>query len=221
LMHQTVIGQESLKQMELAGEYPDVVIGPTGGGSNFAGISLLFLHQNLTNGKKTRLLGVEPAACPSLTRGKYAYDFGDTAGMTPMVKMYTLGHDFVPAPLHAGGLRYHGMASVICEMYDQGLMEAAAIPQMETFEAAITFARAEGIIPAPEAAHGIAAAIREALDAKEKGEERVILFNLCGHGHFDMSAYDAYFAGDLSDYEYPQAAIDAAMANLPEVPAMG
>ncbi len=221
LMHQTVIGQESLKQMELAGEYPDVVIGPTGGGSNFAGISLPFLHQNLTNGKQTRLLGVEPAACPSLTRGKYAYDFGDTAGMTPMVKMYTLGHDFVPAPLHAGGLRYHGMASVICEMYDQGLMEAAAIPQMETFEAAITFARTEGIIPAPEAAHGIAGAIREALDAKEKGEERVILFNLCGHGHFDMSAYDAYFAGELSDYEYPQEAIDAAMANLPEVPAMG
>ncbi len=221
LMHQTVIGQESLKQMELAGEYPDVVIGPTGGGSNFAGIALPFLHQNLTNGKQTRLLGVEPAACPSLTRGTYAYDFGDTAGMTPMVKMYTLGHDFVPAPLHAGGLRYHGMASVICELYDQNLMEAQAIPQMETFEAAITFARAEGIIPAPEAAHGIAGAIREALDAKEKGEERVILFNLCGHGHFDMSAYDAYFAGQLSDYEYPQAAIDAAKANLPEVPALG
>lgn len=220
LMHQSVIGQECLKQMELAGEYPDVVIGPTGGGSNFAGISTPFLEANLTQGKKTRLLGVEPAACPSLTRGVYAYDFGDTAGMTPLVKMYTLGHDFVPPPLHAGGLRYHGMGSVICEMYDQGLMEALAIPQMETFEAALTFARSEGIVPAPEAAHGIAGAIREAKAAKEAGDERVILFNLCGHGHFDMTAYNAYFAGELSDYEYPQAQIDAAMANLPEVPAM-
>ncbi|HLV36466.1 MAG TPA: TrpB-like pyridoxal phosphate-dependent enzyme [Spirillospora sp.] len=217
LMHQTVIGQECLKQMEMAGEYPDVVIAPIGGGSNFAGISLPFLHQNLTAGKKTRLIGVEPAACPSLTRGKYTYDFGDTAGMTPLVKMYTLGHDFVPAPLHAGGLRYHGMASIICELYDQGLMEAAAIPQLETFEAAVTFARAEGIIPAPEAAHGIAGAIREARAAKEAGDSRVILFNLCGHGHFDMSAYDAYFAGELTDYEYPQAEIDQALAALPQV----
>lgn len=217
LMHQTVIGEESLKQMELAGEYPDVVIGPTGGGSNFAGISLPFLHKNLVDGKKTRLVGVEPAACPSLTRGQYVYDFGDTMGMTPMVKMYTLGHTFVPAPLHAGGLRYHGMASVICEMWDQDLMEATAIPQMETFKAAIDFARTEGIIPAPEAAHGIAGAIREALAAKETGEKRVILFNLCGHGHFDMSAYDAYFAGKLSDYEYPQEAIEKAMAELPQV----
>lgn len=217
LMHQTVIGQECLKQMDVAGEYPDVVIAPIGGGSNFGGISLPFLGENLRNGKKIRLMGVEPAACPSLTRGKYAYDFGDTVGMTPLVKMYTLGHDFVPPPLHAGGLRYHGMASIICEMYNQGLMEAAAIPQMETFAAAVTFARSEGVIPAPEAAHGIAGAIREALDAKEKGEKRVILFNLCGHGHFDMSAYDAYFADELSDYEYPQAQIDAAMANLPAV----
>ena len=220
LMHQTVIGQECLQQMDVAGEYPDVVIGPTGGGSNFAGISLPFLEANLNHGKKTRLLGVEPAACPSLTRGVYAYDFGDTAGMTPLVKMYTLGHDFVPPPLHAGGLRYHGMASIICEMYDQALMEAQAIPQMETFQAAVTFARTEGIVPAPEAAHGIAGAIREAMAAKEAGDERVILFNLCGHGHFDMTAYNAYFANELSDYEYPQAQIDAAMANLPEVPAM-
>lgn len=217
LTHQTVIGQECLKQMELAGEYPDVVIGPTGGGSNFAGIAAPFLGENIRNGRTTRLLGVEPAACPSLTRGKYAYDFGDTMGMTPLVKMYTLGHDFVPPPLHAGGLRYHGMASIVCEMYDQGLMEAAAIPQMETFQAAITFARSEGIVPAPEAAHGVAGAIREALAAKEAGEERVILFNLCGHGHFDMSAYNAYFADELSDYDYPQAQIDSAMANLPEV----
>lgn len=221
LLHQTVIGQECLKQMELAGEYPDVVIAPTGGGSNFAGITLPFLAENLTGGKNTRLVGVEPAACPSLTRGKYVYDFGDTMGMTPLVKMYTLGHDFVPPPLHAGGLRYHGMASIICEMYDQDLMEAAAIPQMETFNAAVTFARSEGIIPAPEAAHGVAGAIREALAAKEAGEERVILFNLCGHGHFDMTAYDAYFGDQLSDYEYPQAEIDAAMSRLPEIPAMG
>jgi tryptophan synthase beta chain len=217
LMHQTVIGEECLKQMDVAGEYPDVVIGSTGGGSNFAGIATPFLGENLRNGKKTRLLGIEPAACPSLTRGKYAYDFGDTVGMTPLVKMYTLGHDFVPPPLHAGGLRYHGMASIVCEMYDQGLMEAVAIAQMETFEAAVTFARSEGIVPAPESAHAIAGAIREAMDAKEKGEERVILFNLSGHGHFDMSAYDAYFANELSDYDYPQEQIDAAMVNLPVV----
>lgn len=217
LMHQTVIGQECLQQMELAGEYPDVIVAPTGGGSNFSGIALPFVHQNLTNGKHTRVLAVEPSACPSLTRGRYAYDFGDTSGMTPMVKMYTLGHDFVPPPFHAGGLRYHGMASVVCELYDQGLIEAQAIPQLETFEAAVTFARSEGIVPAPEAAHGIAGVIREALHAKETGEKRVILFNLCGHGHFDMSAYNAYFANELSDYEYPQEQIDAAMANLPEV----
>jgi len=217
LMHQTVIGKEALKQMEIAGEYPDVILAPTGGGSNFAGITLPFLHENLVNGKNTRLVGVEPAACPSLTRGKYAYDFGDTVGMTPLVKMYTLGHNFVPPPLHAGGLRYHGMASIICEMYDQDLMEAVAIPQLETFKAALDFAQAEGIIPAPEAAHGVAGAIREALAAKEAGEKRVILFNLCGHGHFDMSAYDAYLGEELSDYEYPQAEIEASMAALPQI----
>ncbi|MCA9892488.1 MAG: TrpB-like pyridoxal phosphate-dependent enzyme [Anaerolineae bacterium] len=217
LMHQTVIGQESLQQMELAGEYPDVVIGSTGGGSNFAGISLPFLGENLRNGRKTRLVGIEPTACPSLTRGVYAYDFGDSVGMAPMVKMYTLGHDFVPAPLHAGGLRYHGMASIVCEMYDQGLMEAVAVPQLETFSAAMTFARSEGIVPAPESAHSIAGAVREALAAKEANEKRVILFNLSGHGHFDMSAYVAYLGGELSDYEYPQAAIEAAIANLPQV----
>ena len=217
LMHQTVIGQESLQQMALADEYPDVVVAPVGGGSNFAGIALPFLHRNLSEGQTTRLLGVEPAACPSLTRGTYAYDFGDTAGMTPLVKMYTLGHSFVPAPLHAGGLRYHGMASIICELYDQGLMEAQSVPQMETFEAALTFARSEGIIPAPEAAHGVAGVIREAQAAKEAGEKRVILFNLCGHGHFDMSAYDAFLGGQLSNYEYPQAEIERAMAELPQV----
>ncbi|RMG86690.1 MAG: pyridoxal-phosphate dependent enzyme, partial [Chloroflexi bacterium] len=213
----TVIGQEAIEQMALAGEYPDVIVAPIGGGSNFAGITLPFLRANLREGKKTRLVGVEPAACPSLTKGQYTYDFGDTVGMTPMVKMYTLGHTFVPPPLHAGGLRYHGMASIVCEMYDQGLMEAVAIPQLETFKAAITFARAEGIVPAPEAAHGIAGAIREALAAKEAGEKRVIVFNLCGHGHFDMSAYDAYLGEALEDYEYPQEEVNAALAQLPQV----
>jgi len=217
LMHQTVIGQEALKQLDIAGEYPDVVIGCAGGGSNFAGIALPFVRNNLTAGKKTRIVAVEPAACPSLTRGRYAYDFGDAVGMAPMVKMYTLGHDYVPPPLHAGGLRYHGMASVVCELYDQGLIEARAIAQRETFNAATQFARAEGIVPAPEPSHAIAAAIKEALDAKAAGEKRVILFNLCGHGHFDMSAYEAYLSGQLEDYAYPQAEIDAALAALPQV----
>jgi tryptophan synthase beta chain len=217
LMHQTIIGQESLKQLELAGEYPDVVIGCAGGGSNFAGIALPFVRNNLTAGKNTRIVAVEPAACPSLTRGTYAYDFGDAIGMAPMVKMYTLGHDYVPPPLHAGGLRYHGMASVVCELFDQGLIEARAIAQTETFRAALQFARSEGIVPAPEPSHAIAGAIKEALDAKAAGEKRVILFNLCGHGHFDMSAYETYLSGNLEDYEYPQAEIDAAMAALPVV----
>lgn len=217
LMHQTVIGQEALKQLELAGEYPDVVVGCAGGGSNLAGVALPFVHKNLTEGRNTRILAIEPTACPSLTRGVYAYDFGDTIGMTPLVKMYTLGHDFVPAPLHAGGLRYHGMASILCELYDQGLMEAQSIHQLETFDAAIKFMRAEGIVPAPEPSHAIAGAIREALAAKEAGEKRVILFNLCGHGHFDMSAYNAYLSGELTDYEYPQEAIDQSIAALPQV----
>ncbi len=217
LMHQTVIGQEALKQMELAGEYPDVVIGCIGGGSNFGGVALPFVHQKLTAGRTTRIIGVEPAACPSLTRGKYAYDFGDTVGMAPLIKMYTLGHDFVPPPLHAGGLRYHGMSSIVCELYDQGIIEATAVPQLETFKAAAQFARAEGIVPAPEPSHAIAIAIQEALAARAAGEARVILFNLCGHGHFDMSAYEAYLNGSLQDYEYPQAEIERAMAALPVV----
>lgn len=217
LTHQTVIGQEALKQMDLAGEYPDVVVAPTGGGSNFAGIALPFVHQNLTNGKQTRILAVEPAACPSLTKGVYAYDFGDTSGMTPLVKMYTLGHTFVPPPFHAGGLRYHGMASIVCELYDQNLIEAQAIPQLETFSAALAFARAEGIVPAPEAAHGIAGAIREAMAAKEAGEKRVILINLCGHGHFDMSAYTAYLDGKLDDLEYSDEVMQAALSHLPQI----
>jgi len=217
LMHQTVIGQESLAQMEMAGEYPDIVIGCVGGGSNFGGIALPFVEQNLKGGKNTRIIAVEPAACPSLTRGIYAYDFGDAVGMAPMVKMYTLGKDFVPPPLHAGGLRYHGMASVICELYDQQLIEARAIQQMETFKAGLQFARAEGIVPGPEPTHAIAAAIQEALRCKETGEEKVILFNLSGHGHFDMSAYDAYLSGSLEDYEYPQEEIEKAQAALPQI----
>lgn len=217
LMHQTVIGEESLKQMELAGEYPDVVIGCAGGGSNFAGIALPFARQNLTAGKNTRIIAVEPAACPSLTRGTYAYDFGDAIGMAPIVKMYTLGHSFVPPPLHAGGLRYHGMASVICELYDQGLIEAESLPQLETFEAALQFLRTEGIVPGPEPAHAIAQVVREAKAAKEAGEKRVILFNLSGHGHFDLGAYEVYLNGKLTNFEYPQAEIEAAMAELPQI----
>lgn len=217
LTHQTVIGQEALKQMDMAGEYPDVVIGCVGGGSNFGGIALPFAREKLVEGKTTRIVAVEPTACPSLTQGKYAYDFGDSVGMAPMVKMYTLGHDFLPAPLHAGGLRYHGMASLVCELYDQGIIEAKAVPQLETFRAAVQFLRAEGIVPAPEASHAIAVAIQEAQAAKAAGEKRVILFNLSGHGNFDMSAYDAYFSGQLTDYEYPEQQIKQAIAALPQV----
>jgi tryptophan synthase beta chain len=217
LLHQTVIGEESLKQMDLAGEYPDVVISCVGGGSNFAGLALPFLRENLKNGKRTRLLAVEPTAAPSLTKGVYTFDYGDTAMMAPIVKMHTLGHDFVPAAIHAGGLRYHGMAPILCGLYDAGHIEAVAVPQKTTFDAAIQFARAEGIIPAPESAHGIRAAIDEALDAKAKGEKRVILFNLSGHGNFDMAAYEAYLSGKLEDYEYPAEAVKASLEKLPQV----
>lgn len=217
LLHQTVIGQEALKQMDLAGEYPDVVIGCVGGGSNFAGIAYPFLQQNLTNGKNTRLLAVEPRATPSLTKGVYTFDYGDTAQMAPIVKMYTLGHDFVPAPIHAGGLRYHGMAPSISALYNAGYIQALAVPQMATFEAAIQFARTEGIIPAPESAHAIRAAIDEAIEAKNNGESRVILFNLSGHGDYDMSAYQAYLSGRLENYEYPEEAIKTSLKNLPKV----
>jgi tryptophan synthase beta chain len=217
LLHQTVIGEEALKQMDLAGEYPDVVISCVGGGSNFAGIALPFLRENLKNGKRTRLLAVEPTAAPSLTKGVYTFDYGDTARMAPIVKMHTLGHDFVPAAIHAGGLRYHGMAPILCRLYDAGHLEAVAVPQKATFEAALQFARAEGIIPAPESAHGIRAAIDEALAAKAKGEKRVILFNLSGHGHFDMAAYEAYLSGKLEDYEYPAEAVKASLEKLPQV----
>jgi tryptophan synthase beta chain len=215
LMHQTVIGLEALEQFEQAEEYPDVVIGCTGGGSNFAGFVLPFVRNNLVDGKETRVVAVEPAACPSLTKGKYVYDFGDTAMMTPLVKMHTLGHSFIPAPVHAGGLRYHGMAPIVSALLDQGLIEARAIHQNPVFEAALTFARAEAIIPAPEAAHAIRGAIDEALACKESGEEKVIAFNMCGHGHFDMSAYDDYLANKLTDFEFAQEDVDAALAALP------
>jgi tryptophan synthase beta chain len=217
LMHQTVIGEEALKQMDLANEYPDVVIGCVGGGSNFAGIAFPFLRENLKNGKRTRLVAVEPTATPSLTKGIYTFDYGDTAKMAPVVKMYTLGHDFVPPTIHAGGLRYHGMAPMLSALVDAGLIDAVSVKQTATFDAALQFMRAEGIIPAPESAHAICAAIDEALDAKAKGEKRVILFNLSGHGHFDMAAYEAYLGGKLEDYEYPADAVEAAMAKLPRV----
>ena len=218
LLHQTVIGEESLKQMDLAGEYPDVVIGCVGGGSNFAGIAYPFLRQNLLDGQRTRLVAVEPTATPSLTKGVYAFDYGDSAKMAPIVKMYTLGHDFVPPPIHAGGLRYHGMAPSLSALYEAGYIEAIAVPQLATFDAAVTFTRAEGILPAPESAHAIRGVIDEALDAKEKGEQRIILFNLSGHGHFDMGAYQAYLSQELQDYAYPEEEIKAAMQTLPEVP---
>jgi len=217
LMHQSVIGEEALKQMDLTGEYPDVVIGCVGGGSNFGGIAYPFLRENLLNGRKTRLLAVEPSATPSITRGKYTFDYGDTARMAPVVKMYTLGHGFVPPPIHAGGLRYHGMAPSMSALCAAGYIQAVAVNQLPTFEAALQFARTEGIIPAPESAHAIRTAIDEALEAKEKGEQRVILFNLSGHGNFDMASYQAYLSGQLVDYVYPNEAIEAAMQDLPKV----
>ena len=220
LLHQTVVGQESLAQMEKAGEYPDVVVGCVGGGSNFAGITAPFVRANLREGRRTRFVAAEPAACPTLTRGAYRYDFGDTMGMTPLLPMYTLGHDFVPPPMHAGGLRYHGDAPLLCGLVHAGVVEARAFRQNETFEAAVRFARAEGIIPAPEPAHAIRAVLDEAEAAREAGEERVILFNLCGHGHFDLAAYDAYLAGSLEDPEFSEDEMEAALARLPETPAL-
>jgi tryptophan synthase beta chain len=223
LMHQSIVGEESLKQMDMAGEYPDVVIGCVGGGSNFSGIAYPFLRENLRNGGQTRLVAVEPMATPSLTKGLYAFDYGDAAKMAPIVKMFTLGHGFVPPPIHAGGLRYHGMAPSLCALYDAGYIEAIALHQLETFAAAVQFAQAEGIIVAPETSHAVAATINEALDAKQKGEKRVILFNLSGHGHFDLAAYQAYHSGKLQNYEYPEEKVKAALSELPkvEVPAAG
>jgi tryptophan synthase beta chain len=215
LMHQTVIGQECLKQLEMAGEAPDIMIGCIGGGSSFSGFVLPFVRLKLKEGKKIRFIAVEPTAAPSLTKGKYIYDFGDTAQMTPLIKMYTLGHSFIPAPIHAGGLRYHGMAPIVCYLYDTKVIECVAVPQNPVFEAAVMFARAEGIIPAPEPAHAIRVAIDEALKCKASGEKKVIVFNLCGHGHFDMGAYDDYRRGKLEDYEYPAEMVEQALAKVP------
>jgi tryptophan synthase beta chain len=220
LLHQTVIGQEALAQMAMAGEEPDVVIGCVGGGSNFGGLTIPFLRRVLRGGARTRFVAAEPAACPTLTKGVYAYDFGDTVGLTPLMPMYTLGHGFVPPPVHAGGLRYHGDSPLVCGLVKAGLVEPRAYRQNDTFEAAVRFARTEGIIPAPEPAHAIRAVIEEADAAREAGEPRVILFGLCGHGNFDLSAYDAYLAGGLEDPEFSQADLDAALAALPEAPAL-
>ncbi len=219
LLHQTVVGQEAMKQLEMAGDDPDIIIGCTGGGSNFAGIVFPFLGAQLRGGKKRRIIAIEPAACPSLTKGKFAYDFGDTGHLTPLVKMHTLGSSFIPPAFHAGGLRYHGMAPLVSHIKDLGLIEARAYKQVEVFEAGVRFARAEGIVPAPEANHAVKGAIDEALKCKQEGKSRTILFNLCGHGHFDMQAYSDYFAGKLSDRSYDESELAMALAGLPSVPA--
>ncbi len=214
LLHQTIIGLEAKKQLEKVGDYPDVIFGCIGGGSSFGGISLPFVKDKL-EGKNIRLVAVEPTACPTLTKGVYAYDFGDTAQMAPIIKMYTLGHTFVPAPIHAGGLRYHGDAPIICSLYNQGIVEAEAYYQNPVFEAALLFAQVEGIVPAPESAHGLKGAIEEAKRCKESGEKKTILLNLTGHGYFDLSAYDNYLSKKLEDYEYPATKIEEALTHLP------
>ncbi|HSP81456.1 MAG TPA: TrpB-like pyridoxal phosphate-dependent enzyme [Myxococcaceae bacterium] len=215
-MHQTVIGLEAREQMALAGEYPDVVIGCHGGGSNFAGIAFPYARDKM-NGKQVRLVAAEPASCPTLTRGTYAFDYGDTVKMTPVVKMHTLGHDFMPPGIHAGGLRYHGASPLVSSLVHAGVVEAVAYTQRGCFEAALLVARTEGIIPAPESSHAIKAVVEEARKADEEGRERVILFNLSGHGHFDLAAYDQYLAGQLEDHEYPREALERSMGNLPKV----
>ena len=217
LLHQTVIGQESIEQMGMAGEEPDVIIGCAGGGSNFAGLTFPWLGRTFQGGRRYRVIAAEPEAAPSLTRGEYTYDFGDTAQMTPLIKMHTLGHDFIPEPIHAGGLRYHGMSPLVSLLKEGGHIDARAVHQRSSFEAGVTFARAEGILPAPEPTHAIRVAIDEALEAKEAGESRVILFNLCGHGHFDLAAYERYLDGSLEDYEYPREKVEAALAALPAI----
>ncbi|MCB1376766.1 MAG: TrpB-like pyridoxal phosphate-dependent enzyme [Alphaproteobacteria bacterium] len=219
LLHQTVIGIEAIEQMEQAGASPDIIVGCTGGGSNFAGLTFPFIGQQLRGGKKVRVIAAEPAACPSLTRGKYAYDFGDTSHMTPLVKMHTLGSTFMPPGFHAGGLRYHGMAPLVSHLKELGLIEAEAYTQNSCFEAGVLFARTEGIVPAPEATHAVRGAIDAALKAKQDGTSPVILFGLCGHGHFDMQAYMDYMAGKLEDKMYDQSALDAALAGLPKIAA--
>ena len=216
LLHQTVIGLEAKKQLEIAGDYPDILVGCIGGGSNFAGFFLPFVKDKL-DGKALRIICAEPQACPTLTKAPYAYDFGDEAGLTPLLKMYTLGHTFVPPPIHAGGLRYHGMAPIICALYNHKIIEAVALHQMAVFEAAISFARTEGFVVAPETAHAVKVVMDEALKCKESGEAKTIVFNNSGHGHFDLAAYEAYFAGKLKDYAYPEEKIKEALKDLPKV----
>jgi tryptophan synthase beta chain len=218
LMHQTVIGVEAKKQFEILGEYPDVLVGCVGGGSSFAGFTFPFVQDKLSGkAKALRIIAVEPMACPSLTKGKYLYDFGDTAGTTPLIKMYTLGHSFIPAPIHAGGLRYHGMAPLVCVLYDQKIIEAVAVHQNPIFEAALEFARTEGIVPAPEPSHAIRVVIDEAIRCRERGERKTIAFVLCGHGHFDLGAYERFLAGKLEDFELSQSDIDEALRQVPTV----
>ncbi|MFC1951147.1 TrpB-like pyridoxal phosphate-dependent enzyme [Chloroflexota bacterium] len=218
LLHQTIIGEEARIQMEMAGDYPDIIIGCVGGGSNFAGLFLPFVRDKIDGSRPDlRIINVEPASCPTLTKGLYAWDFGDVAGMAPILKMFTLGHNFIPPPVHAGGLRYHGMAPIICHLHKLGYVEARAIHQLATFEAGVTFARTEGIISAPETTHAIRATIDEAIKCRESGESKVILFNHSGHGHFDMAAYDAYLSGKLHDYDYPKEMVEEALKHLPEV----
>jgi tryptophan synthase beta chain len=214
LLHQTIVGQEALKQFEIAGDLPDIIIAPFGGGSNFAGLSFPFLRLNFDEGKKIRAIASEPASCPKLTRGQFRYDFGDTVGMTPLLPMYTLGHNFIPAPIHAGGLRYHGAGVIVSQLLKDKLIEARSHNQLECFEAGIKFAKTEAIIPAPEANHGIATAIQEAEKCKEEGVSRTILFNLCGHGHFDMSAYESYFSGKLTEHELTEEEIHSSLSEL-------
>jgi len=214
LLHQTIVGQEALKQFEIAGDLPDIIIAPFGGGSNFAGLSFPFLRLNFDEGKKIRAIASEPSSCPKLTRGQFRYDFGDTIGMTPLLPMYTLGHNFIPAPIHAGGLRYHGAGVIVSQLLKDKLIEARSHNQIECFEAGVKFAKAEAVIPAPEANHGIATAIQEAERCKEEGISRTILFNLCGHGNFDMSAYESYFSGKLVEHELTEVEILASLAEL-------
>jgi len=217
LLHQTVIGQEAIKQFALSGDYPDVIIGCVGGGSSFGGLTIPFLAEKLKGGRDVQVIAVEPAACPSMTKGVYAYDFGDTAGLTPLMKMHTLGKDFIPDPIHAGGLRYHGMSPLVSHMYELGLIEARSVSQLDCFAAGVQFARTEGIIPAPEPTHALAECIAEAMRCKETGEPKTILTALCGHGLLDLAAYETYLSGKLVDYDYPGEAIYAALAGLPNV----
>ncbi len=217
LLHQSIVGLETHKQFEKIGEYPDIAIGCVGGGSNFGGFQMYFARDKIVEGKKTRIIAVEPTACPTMTKGLYKYDFGDTACTTPLLKMFTLGHSFIPAPIHAGGLRYHGMAPILCHLHDLGIIEAVAVHQNPCFEAAISFARAEGHLPAPETAHAIKVTMDEALKCKESGESKVIVFNNSGHGHFDLASYERYLTGKLEDYELPDEKIQEALAQLPKV----